>query len=159
MNSMRVKYPTDNSIVSIGAVREGRYTNVIFMAKITDEQLDALSCEQNIIVGEQNAMHEINLSNIYLAGPVDLNDEESVDEIRNVRNRWCSDSHGGSFIPRNYDYKTNTGDLITVTEDLKQHNICATVETFDNLKMFMFGHAKLGYPKNIVVFKKVILSR
>ena len=154
-NPMRVRYPTNEEIVTVGQVRDVRYTTVVFMSSLSDEELEKLTIDESIIINREGINHEVKLSNIYLAGSPNLKDKEDIDDIKSI-GKWCSNIHSGSFIPRNYDYNTNTGDLVEVACNKK---ICAYVETFDNLKMFKFGYARLGCPKNVVLFKKIVLSR
>lgn len=155
--SARVRYPTDEDIVVIGHIDENtRYRIVVYMIPITDAQDSFLREEGSITIKTSIGTFNIEIRDVYLTGMLDLTEDSDVDFLRNPKLQWCNNIHAGSFIPRNYDYETNTGDIIDST--VAKHGRCATVETFDNIKMFLFGHARLGYPDKVCVFRKTVIN-
>lgn len=153
----RVRYPTNEDIVMIGHTDDTRIRTGIFMIPIDSNQEKFLFEKETLMYDCSIGRIPIDMNNVYLIGFLDIKSDEDINFLRNPRMKWCNDAHSGSIIPRNYDYSTNTGDIIDSTA--AKVGRCAWQETFDNVKMYLFGHARLGYPEKVCVFRRMFLIK
>lgn len=152
-NSKRVQFPTSEELVMLGRESNERKYCCIMMMALTAKNKASLDKNGFIVNPLNNEI--IPQDNIILYGDVDFKTEKDVDDWNSCGFNWCDDIHG-SFVPLDFDYETNTGlgievNYFTVRPALR--------ETYDTKLMYLYGHARLGKPKEVVIFKKMINKR
>lgn len=147
-SSMRTIYPTDEDCHRICRVSSSGKTCIdVFIRPINEKQAKDISDDKSIIVNHNGQNIELNNANCYATGKIDINDLNDIDIIKSFK--WVNSRITGFFIPRNYDYENNSGDLIIGNNNNK---VNATVETFDNIKLFKFAYACIGKPEFVAIY-------
>lgn len=150
MNPMRITYPTDEEYAVICRVDKmaDKESVLVFIRPAKEKELELLSTGKSISVHHDECNFLIDETYCYAFGNVDLNNKEDIDLINSFK--WTTNRYAGFAIPKNYDYDTNSGDTYcSVVDNLYKP---ATVETFDNVKLFKFAYAKIGKPKNVIIY-------
>lgn len=149
-NPPRITYPTDEEYAVICRIDSTAMRNsiLVFIRPATEDDITKLTEGKSISVHHDDFDTVIDESDCYTFGSVDLSNKEDVDLINSFK--WTSNRYAGFAVPRDYDYETNTGDSFKSRMD--NHYYPATIETFDNIKLFKFAYAKIGKPKNVIVY-------
>lgn len=150
LNPMRIIYPTDEEYAIVCRVDKitDKESILVFIRPAKETELDKLSNSESIKIHHDEGDILIDEHDCYAFGNVDLNNREDIDLINSFK--WTTNRYAGFAIPRNYDYETNSGDTYrSLVDNLYKP---ATVETFDNVKLFKFAYAKIGKPKNVIIY-------
>lgn len=150
MSPPRIIYPTDEDYAVVCRVDNIaiRDSILVYIRPAIESQLDELAQGLSIKVQHNEGEIFIDESDCYAFGNVDLNNREDIDLINSFK--WTTNRYAGFAIPKGYDYETNTGDSY---RSLVDNNFKpATIETFDNVKIFKFAYAKIGKPKNVIIY-------
>lgn len=146
-SSMRTIYPTDEDYHRIcRVVSSGKTCIDVFIRPITEKQAKDISDDKSIIVNHNGYNVELSNNNCYATGKINIDDPEDINIIKSFK--WVNSRITGFFIPRNYNYEDNSGDLIIENKN----KINATVETFDNIKLFKFAYACIGKPEFVAIY-------
>ena len=150
MNPPRITYPTNEEFAAICRVDNTIANNsiMVFIRPATEKEVDELSEGNSIKIHHNDNDIFIDESMCYAFGNVDLNNNEDIDLIKSFK--WTTNRYAGFAIPRDYNYDDNTGDSFLCLTDRTYKP--ATIETFDNIKMFKFAYAKIGKPKNVIIY-------
>lgn len=148
---MRMLLSSNEITHIINRIKGEKIGFVILMTGITDKQEELLEAGENISVdfdyeirGEKRIKKfEISNKSCYCYGTVDFDNPEDVDVINKYD--WIGDSYNGAFVPRRFNYKDNTTELV--------NNKVATVETFSNILLTKVAHAAIGKPEKLAIFK------
>lgn len=155
MNPPRIIYPTDEDYAPICRIDTGSNSFMVYIRPGTDEEIATLTKGDSIKIIRDDVEVIIDETNCYSFGSIDLNNEDDINFIKSFK--WCGNRIAGYAIPKNYDFVTNTGDSY---KSIADGVFCpATVETFDNIKLFKFAYAKIGKPKNVIIYAINVKSR
>lgn len=150
-HSKRIQFPTDEELVMLGRVASGKIATNFMMARITDDDMQNIE-ERGYFRLKKEI---IDNKDFIFYGRVNVENPNDVEEFKTYNFIW-SDITPGSFIPHDFDYNTCTGSAIWVGSN---KYLPRFVETFDPVKMYAYGFARLGKPKNVLVFKRRSLIR
>lgn len=153
-NPTRILYPSNEDVVLLGKITENtKYSTGVLMTKFTEGHREQLEKTGYLLLKFPHATYSIDAKDIYLYGSIST--KEDYDELLASNFKWWNDTRG-SFVPGNYDYDSNTGDSYLNMKNEKKPKL---VETFDNETIYKFGHARLGKPKEVIIFKQLYKNR
>jgi hypothetical protein len=135
----------------ISRVRKDNAGYTVLMSSITDEDEEKLDQGKFVTVKYdyeyegKKLCRKMVISNkdAYCYGSIDFDNQEDIDVINKYD--WLGDSYNGAFIPRRFNYRDNSTELV--------NNKLATVETFSNILLTKVAHAAIGKPNKLVIFK------
>lgn len=150
--SKRIQYPTDEVICFLGKTVLGHYATNYLMMELSAKNETNVAAKGFIKLPDGTIVTK---ENIVFGGNMDVNSPKDAEEFRALNFTFC-DLCPGSFVPAKFDYATCTGEAIPTPEGT---HVPRLIETFDPVKMYAFAHAKLGKPKQVVIFKKTTILR
>lgn len=128
--------------------RKIRDAILTIMTYITEEEEAILDAKDRPLhLDRGNKLFDIDMSDVYCYGEIDLKDEETLDTISRFKFLNHLD-FGGLHIPSGYHYDSHT----CVARKCKP----LYKETWDTVQVFKLAHGILNKPKRIVLFNKIV---
>lgn len=124
-------------------------TKLTVMIQISEEEeqlIDNIN-EQTLKFDRDDKTFSVNMHDIYCYGVVDLKDENTINQISNLKFlNYLTDI--GYHIFSNYDYDTHSC--------LSPQRYCLTTETWNPIDLVKMVHGYLGKPERILLFNQTV---
>lgn len=137
---MKIALPNDRKLKIISKFMYFGTRYAVVITSINENQEKSLDNGESI---ELNEKFIVNPKDVYCYGEIDFSNDDDINTINNFD--WICDPVKGESIPAHYNYETHTCESINL--HIGEH------ETFDNVKIAMYGHGCIGKPKRCLIFK------